>query len=114
MENLRKIMDIINMSTPVNTGSEIVDIADAIIVFADGRFSNRRRTILFNREYGFLMFEESDWQGEGSSYTSLTSGDVMNMLLAQSEAGHFDRFIEGLRKVFAAPYPDADADKVLH
>lgn len=114
MEVLTKIQAILDMAQPVNTGETIIDIADAIVVFADGRFSNRRRTILFNREYGFLMFEESDWQGEGSSYTSLTSGDVMNMLLAQSEAGHFDRFIEGLRKVFAAPYPDADADKVLH
>lgn len=103
MKDLKKIMDIINMSTPVNTGSEIVDIADAVVVFTDGRFSNHRRTILFTRRYGFIMFEESDWQGEGSSYSSLTPGDVMNLLLAQKEAGHFDRFIEGIRKVFAAP-----------
>lgn len=98
MERLKEIAAILEMAEPVNAGEGVViDTKDAVLIYSDGQFSDQGIDIYLHPDHGFIQYEWSRWQGAGSYWRQLSTGDVLKHLLSLYDAEHFDRMVSGLR-----------------
>jgi len=93
-------MFILRAESPVNVEGIIEDLAQFTEVFQDGEYSDSGFKIFINPETGVLLeYDWSNWQPKNERYRFVSLDYYMNRLINCGEGTHFDRYVEGLRKI---------------